>query len=266
MPLALRRSAPLVLLLFAFIKAAYAEDILTDTEALTAAKQDPGAKEGQNAAVTAKQEELKRRLLNPPHSFHKLLGAVPLSIYGKDRKHNYVCFCDSGRIDWEVVSELQAGELRDYVTYFALFFWSYVDRRTESSLTLVVDADGFSMSKVLNGSAKAVLNNILAGMDDTIPYVGERPGYVFIINAPKYLNPLINFISRWVPKDVKLSSYSGRDKWEKALKEHIGEENLPIKYGGSNRMPLESSLVVKYISESVRKLMTHKNSSTTSKL
>lgn len=176
-------------------------------------------------------------------------------------------FCvQSSRIDWSVVNDLKPGELRDYVTYFALFFWSYVDKRKDSSLTLVVDANGFSMGKVLNGSAKAVLNNIIAGLDDTIPYVGERPGYVFIINAPRFLNPLITFISKWLPPGVKLSSYSGREKWESALREYIGEDNLPIKYGGRNPMELENSFVVQYISESVKKLMKHKESFAASKL
>lgn len=94
MPFALRRSAPLVLLLFAVIEAAHAEDTSSEIKELIGAKHDPGAEAGKHAPLPTKQEELKRLLLNPPDSFQKLLESVPLSIYGKDRENNYVCFCD----------------------------------------------------------------------------------------------------------------------------------------------------------------------------
>ena len=82
----LRSFGLLVVFLVALIEAGYAEitDTLLDEE-------DKGADRG--PILPGKEAEVDRILSKPPRSFMELLGAVPFSIYGKDKHGNYVAFC-----------------------------------------------------------------------------------------------------------------------------------------------------------------------------
>lgn len=169
-------------------------------------------------------------------------------------------------IDWSTVNDIRPEELSEYIKYLALFFWRNVDKRADSSLTVVVDAKGFSISKVMNGNVKTVLDSIVAGLNDTVAYVGERPGRVFLINTPSFLGPLINLISKLLRTGVELTALSTREKWEPALREYVGEPFLPVEYGGTNKTRLEDSVVVRYIKHSVGMLRKQKGAASKSKL
>ena len=173
-----------------------------------------------------------------------------------------VCICvfilcvQSSRIDWPVVESFSEEALSAFVFFYALFFWVNVDRRADSSLTVVVDAGGFSLRKVVGGSARRVLNSLVGGLNKTVRYIGERPGCVFLLNTSSFLGPLISLISSIVNTGVIIQSYSKRSQWENVLKEHIGEEYLPREYGGTNSVPLADALASKYILQSVGRTST----------
>ncbi|KAL8427945.1 hypothetical protein Efla_003459 [Eimeria flavescens] len=205
-----------------------------------------------------KKREVRRILANPPASFHSLMAALPFSIYEKDKTGNYVAFCDSNAINWEVVGETQSAELSDYIKYVALFFWTNVDKRADSSLKVVVDASGFSMRKVVNGSVKTVLVALVSGLNATVPFVGQRPGSVFLINAPSFLSPLVTMASKLAKSKVDFRALNGRAEWQPALIEAIGEEHLPEAFGGSNPIKLEDAAVMRYMKEYVRRIAKQK--------
>ena len=168
----------------------------------------------------------------------------------------FILCVQSSRIDWPVVESFSEEALSAFVFFYALFFWVNVDRRADSSLTVVVDAGGFSFRKVVGGSARRVLNSLVEGLNKTVRYIGERPGCVFLLNTSSFLGPLISLISSIVNTGVIIQSYSKRSQWENVLKEHIGEEYLPREYGGTNSVPLADALASKYILQSVGRTST----------
>lgn len=240
--------------------ASFAVLLLLVTHAAGKSVRAPGAvsQERKGSIIPGKDREVQQILSNPPTAFSKLMDAVPFTIYGKDKSGNYVAFCDSKLIKWNVVNDMDSQAIVDYIKFVALFFWTHVDQRADSSLTVVVNADGFSLSKVISGSVKTVLDSITTGLDATVPYVGERSGKVFIINSPSFLSPVIAVASKLVRNGVELSSYSSREQWEPALKAHIGDEYLPAEYGGKNLTKLSESSVVRFMKSAVRKILKEK--------
>lgn len=218
------------------------------------------------AIIPEKLQEATSILENPPAAFSLLMNAVPFSLYGKDKNGNYIAFCNSRTIDWDAISGIGPEELSDYIKYVALFFWHHVDQRPDSSLTLVVDARGFSFNKIMNGSVPTVLNSIVTALNDTVPFVGERPGHVFLINAPSFLGPVMNVAKKLVRSKIDFLAFKNRKDWEIALRDHIGSEHLPVEYGGTNEMKLEDSPVVKYIKRSVTRLIKLKRTVPRSKM
>lgn len=251
--------APVVVVFFALIQA-------TNAEVTTGGAPHQPTDANNGPILPEKKEEVERILAKPPAAFKRLMAAVPFSIYGKDKRNNYIAFCNSQTIDWGIVNDIKPEELSEYIKYLALFFWKNVDRRADSSLTVIVDAKGFSLGKVINGSVKAVLDSIVAGLNDTVAYVGERPGQVFLINTPSFLGPILSLVSKLLRTGVDLTALSSREKWEPALKEYVGEEFLPVEYGGTNKTTLEDSMVVKYIKDSVGRLIKQKRAGVKSNL
>lgn len=172
----------------------------------------------------------------------------------------------SGAVDWDVVDTISAEKLSEYMKYVSLIFWRHIDKRPNSVLSVVLDANGFSMGKVISGSARNVLSAIVNGLNETVDYVGYRPGTVFLINAPSFLSPLVKVVAKLSRVQVAFHVLSKPSKWQPVLKEHIGEENLPIEYGGSNKLPLDSSPVVTFIRASVKKIRQKKEAAAKSKL
>ncbi|KAL8448187.1 hypothetical protein Emed_003934 [Eimeria media] len=216
--------------------------------------------------VEETKKELTRILANPPRTFHRLMAALPFTIYEQDKRGNYVAFCDSSAINWDVVAETNSEELSAYIKYVALFFWHNIDKRSDSSLSVIVNADGFSFRKVMNGSVKSVLVGLITGLNATVPFVGHRPGVVFLINAPSFLSPLISMASKLAKSKVDFKAYSRREDWQPALVEYVGAEHLPVAYGGSNPTKLEEATAVRYMKEYVRQILRQKKAAANSKL
>ncbi|KAL8448731.1 hypothetical protein Emag_003857 [Eimeria magna] len=216
--------------------------------------------------VEEAKKEIERILAHPPRRFHRLMAALPFSIYEKDQRGNYVAFCDSSAIDWDVVGDTDSEELSDYIKYVALFFWHNIDKRPDSSLSVIVNADGFSFRKVMNGSVKSVLVGLISGLNATVPFVGQRPGVVFLINAPSFLSPLISMASKLAKSKVEFKAFSRREDWEPALVDYVGAEHLPVAYGGSNPTKLEDATAVRYMKEYVRQIMRQRKAAVNSKL
>ncbi|OEH73570.1 hypothetical protein cyc_05095 [Cyclospora cayetanensis] len=208
--------------------------------------------------VKGKESEVAEILASPSACFPELISAVPFSIYGVDKHGNHVIFLEGRSINWEVVSSKKSHDLVDYVKYLALFFWVNVDKRANSALTVVVDTNGFTLRKVLNGSVKAVLDALVSGLESTVQYVGERPGHVFLLNSPAYLSPLISLLSGLVHPKVQLVSVSSRKKWEVLLQDHVGASFLPVEYGGLKAKTLMDSPFVKSIDQEVRRILESK--------
>ncbi|KAL8433888.1 hypothetical protein ACSSS7_003549 [Eimeria intestinalis] len=183
------------------------------------------------------------------------MAALPFSIYEKDKHGNYVAFCDSSSIDWDVVSETSSDEMSSYIKYVALFFWNNIDKRPDSSLSVIVNAEGFSFRKVMNGSVKSVLLGLITGLNSIVPLVGSRRGVVFIINAPSFLSPLISMASKLAKSEVEFRVLSRRDEWQPALVEYVGIDHLPLDYGGSNPTKREDAIAVRYMKEYVKQIM-----------
>lgn len=241
------RFVPVVLLLFALSQAAYATADLAPPE---------GDAVEASAIVPEKANKVASILSNPPPDIPQLMKAVSFHIYGKDKHGNYIAFCRTKNIDWDIVKENE--KVSQYMKYMALFFWIHVDRRQKSTLSVVVDAEDLPASKVLNGSVTILLSSIIRGLNSTWPYVGQRSGRVIIVNSPGFLRPGIGFASKLLPESVYLVAYSDRSQWEPLLKEFFGAENLPVEYGGTNPVEVKDSIVVKHIEGSVLSIMKQK--------
>ncbi|KAL8271028.1 hypothetical protein Esti_005013 [Eimeria stiedai] len=210
--------------------------------------------------------ELARILAHPPRRFHLLMEALPFLVYGKDQRGNYVAFCDSSAIAWDVVGETDSDQLSYYIKYVALFFWSNIDKRLDSSLTVVVNAGGFSLRKVLNGSVKRVLVALIVGLNATVPFVGRRTGRVFLLNAPSFLSPLISMASKLAKSDVTFEVHGKREDWVPALLDYVGAPHLPVEYGGTNPIKPEDANAVRYMKEYVKQIMRQQKAAVKSKL
>lgn len=108
-------ASPLIflsVLLLALAQTTYAtQDQPAEVEPAAGASAQPVSKEQQPASeqpatsdspsgahsqpvISEKQREAQKILSNPPLAFNKFLSAVPFSIYGKDKRGNYVAFCN----------------------------------------------------------------------------------------------------------------------------------------------------------------------------
>lgn len=76
-----------VVALFVLVQAIYAEGT-------TARTPNQPVDTNNGPILPEKKEEVERILASPPAAFNRLMAAVPFSIYGKDKRDNYVAFCN----------------------------------------------------------------------------------------------------------------------------------------------------------------------------
>ena len=128
-----------------------------------------------------------------------------------------------------------------YITEWSHQWLDYVTRTTGRLTKQVrfMDPEGMSLSK-FNRECMKRNAHAVNHMEDYYPQLLEA---AFICNPPIVVKGLFDIIRPLLPKRLKekfhMINPTTNEKERKLLYRHISEDNLPTKYGGQNKIPIE---------------------------
>ena len=136
----------------------------------------------------------------------------------------------------------------DYMFHTDFVYDTLIKEDPGGKLITVYDLSRLSLSSLL-GSATGPIRSILRFYSQHYP---ERQDKIFVINAPFFFPrvwaSLRPFLDPAVVNSISISSQSRTE-----LLDHIGAENVPLEYGGTDKTPLgeskeEKALIARVVS------------------
>ncbi|PHJ15007.1 cral trio domain protein [Cystoisospora suis] len=198
--------------------------------------------------------------LQVPANFEKTSALMPFSYYSIDKRGYYVMVTKFADFDAaEIRKRLTASDIRSFFRFKNLSWYGRLSPLPSMKTIVVADAANVNVPRALYHGGLSTAKTYIQAMTSTIPLIGVRVAEVHVVNVPAAGVILLSLIKALSPKDMEFFVHKTMKDFREYAVGHIGIDNLPEHFGGSNKCSMDDTDMERCFSQFCREAMMLQN-------
>lgn len=155
----------------------------------------------------------------------------------------------------EIRKRLTASDIRSFFRFKNLAWFGRLSPLPLMKTVVVADAANVNIPRTLYHGGLSTAKTYIQAMTSTIPMIGVRVAEVHVVNVPAAGVILLSLIKALSPKEMEFFVHRTINDFRAYAAEHIGIDNLPEHFGGTNKCPMDDTEMERCFSQFCQEAM-----------